>query len=187
MSARKSLAIALLSVAASANADLIREWRTPAGQLYFGDRPPAGSALLATIADGPPSAGGGDDALARAAADGREIMRRRAAAREAERAVPAPVERGRAAPLDVEAPGIVVFEIPRLFHHHHRHRHHDALPPPITPARPASAWPGSPPAIIGVPDSPGPTGACSAGDSASPSRFASAAGHAAARRAFTIR
>src|SRR5205085_3631371 len=71
--------------------DAIQKWRTPAGSLYFGDHPPPGSTLVETYAETPtapadtviPDADGAT--LSRAAADGREIIRRRQEERAAER------------------------------------------------------------------------------------------------------
>jgi hypothetical protein len=87
---RLLVAVALLVVAA-ANAEVIEKWRTPDGGLHLGRNPPPGSTLLATVEfeDREPAAEGDDstaESLARAAADGREIIRRRLAAREAQRA-----------------------------------------------------------------------------------------------------
>jgi hypothetical protein len=79
----------LLAVAAAALGDAIQKWRTPDGSLYFGDRPPTGSTLLETYPDTPasPATVVSSDlaALSQAAADGRDIIRRREASREAER------------------------------------------------------------------------------------------------------
>ena len=76
-------------LALTAYADAIQSWRTPNGSLYFGDHPPPGSTLLTTYADSPresaidtPSAAAD---LAREAAQGREIIRRRDEQRMAER------------------------------------------------------------------------------------------------------
>ncbi len=84
-----SVTFGLLAVAAAALGDAIQKWRTPDGSLYFGDRPPTGSTLLETYPDtpAPPAAVVSSDlaALSQAAADGREIIRRREASREAER------------------------------------------------------------------------------------------------------
>jgi hypothetical protein len=62
----------------------IQKWITPSGQMYFGDNPPPGSTLVERIADtvdiiGPPSS-----ALAQDAAEGRELIRRQEAEREAQ-------------------------------------------------------------------------------------------------------
>ena len=84
-----SVMLGLLAVAAPAFGDAIQKWRTPDGSLYFGDRPPAGSTLLETYPDTPaaPATIVSSDlaALSQAAADGRDIIRRREASREAER------------------------------------------------------------------------------------------------------
>jgi hypothetical protein len=82
-----SVTLGWIAIAAVAAADAIQKWRTPDGSLYFGDRPPAGSTLLDTYPDAPPATGVSSEAanLSQAAADGREIIRRREAAREAER------------------------------------------------------------------------------------------------------
>lgn len=82
---------ALLALASVAGADGIQKWRTPSGSLYFGDRPPAGSTLVETYADTPPApqtapvAPSEDSSLSKAAADGREIIRRREEARAEQR------------------------------------------------------------------------------------------------------
>ncbi|MBI2963094.1 MAG: hypothetical protein HYY35_05015 [Deltaproteobacteria bacterium] len=74
---------------AAAGADAIQRWKTPEGGLYFGDHPPAGSTLVQTIADTPSAAAPADAGvpsdLQRAAAEGRDIIRRREAERAAER------------------------------------------------------------------------------------------------------
>ena len=83
----------VLAFATVAAAEAIPKWRTPDGRLHFGDRPPAGSVLVETIefteAEAPAAEAApepaADDDLARAAAEGREIMRRRAAERAADR------------------------------------------------------------------------------------------------------
>lgn len=82
------LAVGLAALTTVAFADAIQKWRTPDGSLYFGDRPPAGSTLIETFADTPPApamvAPADVASLAQAAADGREIIRRREAERVAE-------------------------------------------------------------------------------------------------------
>ena len=83
----------VFAFATVAAAEAIPKWRTPDGRLHFGDRPPAGSVLVETIefteAEAPAAEAApepaADDDLARAAAEGREIMRRRAAERAADR------------------------------------------------------------------------------------------------------
>jgi hypothetical protein len=84
-----SVTVGLIAFAAVALADAIQKWRTPDGSLYFGDRPPAGSTLVETYPDTPalPATVVSSDVadLSQAAADGRDIIRRREAAREAER------------------------------------------------------------------------------------------------------
>jgi hypothetical protein len=104
MRAKRSLLgllFGLVATAVSARADVIQKWQTPGGSLYFGDRPPLGSTLLETIPDTPPAAPAAptiaESDLARAAADGREIIRRRAADRAEERRLDAE----RAARLEV--------------------------------------------------------------------------------------
>jgi hypothetical protein len=83
-----SLTLGLVAVAAAAMGDAIQKWQTPDGSLYFGDRPPKGSTLVETYADTPAlptTVGTGGLALSQAAADGRDIIRRREAERNAER------------------------------------------------------------------------------------------------------
>jgi hypothetical protein len=83
-----SATIGLMAIAAVAAADAIQKWRTPDGSFYFGDRPPRGSTLLDTYPDtpAPPASVGPSDvaSLSQAAADGRDIIRRREAERAAE-------------------------------------------------------------------------------------------------------
>jgi hypothetical protein len=108
-------------LAASAGAETIPIWRTPEGRLHLGDRPPEGSALVevAAFPDAPSPTGSpqGEDALARAAADGREIIRRRAEERRAERARAAEAETREEEPRSREPLWIVVTTL-------------HALPPP---------------------------------------------------------
>jgi hypothetical protein len=84
-----SVTLGLIAFAAAALGDAIQKWQTPNGSLYFGDRPPKGSTLVETYADTPalPATVISSDLadLSRAAADGRDIIRRREAARDAER------------------------------------------------------------------------------------------------------
>ena len=84
-----SAVLGLIAITSVAAADAIQKWRTPEGSFYFGDRPPAGSTLVDTYPDtpGPPATVASSDvaSLSQAAADGREIIRRREASREAER------------------------------------------------------------------------------------------------------
>jgi len=81
--AASAVFVLALAFAGAASADAIQKWRTPDGELYFGDRPPAGSTLLETVPDTPvaASAPGGPTELERAAAEGRDIIRRREEAR----------------------------------------------------------------------------------------------------------
>ncbi|MGH7805843.1 MAG: hypothetical protein ACREQJ_15965 [Candidatus Binatia bacterium] len=85
------LLLAWTATTALAGTDVFQKWRTPGGTIYIGDRPPDGSVLLDRIelaaSDATVSRDGGDSASvnAEAAAHGREIMRLRAAEREAER------------------------------------------------------------------------------------------------------
>jgi hypothetical protein len=84
-----SVTLGLVAFAAAALGDAIQKWQTPEGSWYFGDRPPKGSTLVETYADPPPppvpAVSSDAAALSQAAADGRDIIRRREAAREAER------------------------------------------------------------------------------------------------------
>jgi hypothetical protein len=84
-----SVTLGLVAFAAAALGDAIQKWQTPEGSWYFGDRPPKGSTLVETYADTPslPVTAVSSDAaaLSQAAAEGRDIIRRREAAREAER------------------------------------------------------------------------------------------------------
>jgi hypothetical protein len=82
----------VIALATATRADGIQEWQTPDGILYFGTKPPPGSTLVKTVdfdETGEPAgeepATAIDDAVARAAADGREIIRRRAAERQDEK------------------------------------------------------------------------------------------------------
>jgi hypothetical protein len=85
------VAAALFGLAEMAGANGIQKWRTPSGSLYFGDHPPAGSTLVDTYADSPapkddaPVAPSDDASLSKAAADGRDIIRRREEARAEQR------------------------------------------------------------------------------------------------------
>jgi hypothetical protein len=85
------VAAALFGLAEVAGADGIQKWRTPSGSLYFGDHPPTGSTLVDTYADSPasktdaPALPSDDAALSKAAADGRDIIRRREEARAEQR------------------------------------------------------------------------------------------------------
>jgi hypothetical protein len=86
--------IGVFFLASVAGAAGIPKWQTPSGTLHFGDNPPAGSVLLETIGF-PETAERQEEALApaydiegaiaRAAAEGRDIIRRRAEERAAER------------------------------------------------------------------------------------------------------
>jgi hypothetical protein len=84
-----SLMLGMVAVATTALGDAIQKWLTPDGFLYFGDRPPKGSTLVETYPDTPslPATVVSSDlaALSEAAADGRDIIRRREEARKAER------------------------------------------------------------------------------------------------------
>jgi hypothetical protein len=83
------LTIGLFGLAAVASADAIQKWRVPDGSLYFGDHPPPGSTLIATYPDtaSPPAVPAEMASLSQAAADGRDIIRRREAERAAEHRV----------------------------------------------------------------------------------------------------
>ena len=87
-----ALTVGLIACAALVSADAIQKWRTPDGSLYFGDRPPPGATLLATYpetAAAPITVIPTDEIaeLSRAAADGRDIIRRREEERAADRRV----------------------------------------------------------------------------------------------------
>jgi hypothetical protein len=96
------IAAALFGLAELAGAEEIQKWRTPGGSLYFGDHPPAGSTLVDTYADTPaaeapvpvsagapavPVAPTAETELSKAAAEGRDIIRRREEARAEQRRV----------------------------------------------------------------------------------------------------
>jgi hypothetical protein len=124
------LLLALMAGPAFAGTDVFQKWRTPEGTLYIGDRPPAGSVLLETIeltaSEGSAVANAADSTsvVGDAAAHGREIMRLRAAEREAarnrelERSLREPV-----VPIVDPVPP-VVFIGGGGHHHHRRHGHH---------------------------------------------------------------
>lgn len=157
-------AFAVLAMALVARADSIQKWRAPDGSLYFGDRPPAGSTLVETIADTPRREGEitvvGPSDLEKEAAQGREIMRQRALDRASERQLEAE-QRARDAALaerelelDSVPEVVVVSPLPRRRHHHHRHdgdgdyhrdrgdsppRIGDRRPPPPLPSPAASS------------------------------------------------
>jgi len=83
------LTLGLVACSAVALAEPIQKWRTPDGSLFFGDHPPPGSTLVATYPDtaSPPITviPGEVASLAQAAADGRDIIRRREEERAADR------------------------------------------------------------------------------------------------------
>jgi len=77
----RSVSIAALALASVAAAGDIQKWRAPDGSIYFGDRPPTGSTLVETYAESPkppvtvlPNE---TATLSEAAAEGRDIIRRR--------------------------------------------------------------------------------------------------------------
>ena len=124
------LLLATTAIPAFAGTDVFQKWRTPQGTLYIGDRPPAGSVLLErvelTASEGSAVASAADSTsvISDAAAHGREIMRLRAAEREAarnrelERALREPV-----VPVVDPVPP-VVFVGGGGHHHHRRHGGH---------------------------------------------------------------
>jgi len=93
--------IGFLGWTALASGEAIQKWRTPAGSLFFGDHPPPGSTLLATYPDtaSPPITviPGEMASFSQAAADGREIIRRREEERAAEHRADAEREASQAA------------------------------------------------------------------------------------------
>jgi hypothetical protein len=118
----KPIAVAILAIASLAAADPIGKWRQPDGSLYLGNHPPAGSVLLETLEIGAPVAETDESVIASAdlqsaAADGREIMRRRAIEREAVRARDLEKERWAEEHEANEDRDIVIFHLGRPFHH----------------------------------------------------------------------
>ena len=87
-----ALTVGLIACSALVSAEAIQKWRTPDGSLYFGDHPPPGATLLATYpetASAPITVIPTDEIakLSQAAADGRDIIRRREEERAADRRV----------------------------------------------------------------------------------------------------
>jgi hypothetical protein len=87
-----ALTVGLIACSALVSAEAIQKWRTPDGSLYFGDHPPSGATLLATYpetASAPITVIPTDEIakLSQAAADGRDIIRRREEERAADRRV----------------------------------------------------------------------------------------------------
>jgi hypothetical protein len=163
-----TVTLGLIAVAAVAVADAIQKWRTPGGSLYFGDRPPSGSTLLDTYPDTPalPATVVSSDlaAFSQAAADGRDIIRRREVAREAERQADAVREAriaeieasqvdaytsapfwfttGTVSPCRFGAPcGHDHFRFPRQQARHDVRFHNQFFPSVVPPFRPAPAPP----------------------------------------------
>ncbi|MET0153778.1 MAG: hypothetical protein ABW298_14365 [Candidatus Binatia bacterium] len=165
------VAAALFGLAEVAGADAIQKWRTSGGALYFGDHPPAGSTLVETYADSPPAAPAQappapseEASLSKAAAEGRDIIRRREdaraeqrradqerEAREAEAAAAAPVYDS-GYPWYIATTNLVPCRVgERCFHdpqhnHGHHHHHRPVAPPPATGSwgRPTSSPPFRP-------------------------------------------
>lgn len=114
--------------------DVFHQWETPDGSIYIGETPPEGSVLLRRIELPSRDAAGGaapetedGDAFSRAAEDGRDLIRRREASREAERDRDvARAEREREI-IESEPDTVVVN---RWIHlpHRRRHRDHDHEP-----------------------------------------------------------
>jgi hypothetical protein len=87
-----ALTVGLIACSAWVSAEAIQKWRIPDGSLYFGDHPPPGATLLATYpetASAPITVIPTDEIakLSQAAADGRDIIRRREEERAADRRV----------------------------------------------------------------------------------------------------
>ena len=121
------LLLAATAIPAFAGTDVFQKWRTPEGTLYIGDRPPAGSVLLERIelTANETSRADSTNVITDAAAHGREIMRLRAAEREAARN--RELERSLREPVVpvVDPVPPVVFVGGGGHHHHRRHgRHH---------------------------------------------------------------
>ncbi len=167
------VAAALFGLAEVAGADGIQKWRTPGGGLYFGDHPPAGSTLVETYADTPPSepavpvsaselaaaaAPSTETDLSKAAAEGREIIRRREEARaeqrradqerdarEAEAAAAAPVYDS-GYPWYIATTNVAPCRVgERCFHDPHNHPHPPASGGGSTVTPPLRPVPMSPP------------------------------------------
>lgn len=156
------IAVFAIALAGAAHGDPIQKWRTPEGTLFFGDRPPPGSQLVETIADSARPAGvvEGPTDLERAAAEGREIIRRREQDRESARAADVEREEREAAIRDREwvddasTTNVVVIAPPRRHHHHHDGPdggdggNHHRPPPPVVVQRPVRP----PPPLAPPPD-----------------------------------
>lgn len=155
----------VLALSYAAVADSIQKWRTPEGAFYFGDRPPVGSTLVDTIVDTPRSGmlsdAVGPSELERAAAEGRDIIRRREEDRSAERLLEADRREredaiwARQQELD-SIPDVIVVNPGRRPRHHHHHPHdRDGYrrPPSV---RPPTVYRPRPPQSLGRGMSPNP-------------------------------
>lgn len=138
MFATTVLAAFLTAGSAFGASEIFRVWRTPEGTIYVGDRPPQGSSLVQTMelastaSESPAAAPPGESPEALAARDGRELIRQRAAEREARRDRELTRELHEGELVDTVPPLIVVSN-----GGHRRFRHHPIRrgigPSPIAP------------------------------------------------------